>query len=588
MKRIKLLPENLINQIAAGEVIERPASVVKELVENSIDAGSAKIEIEISNECRNIRVADNGSGIHKEDAVLAFSRHATSKLQEEKDLWNISTLGFRGEALASIISIAKVSCTTRTQDSNSGIKIDCANSEVAISEKGCATGTIMEVKELFHNVPAREKFLKKSQTEFSNIAEVVQNIAVSNHNIAFELIHKGNRVLKTSGSSDLSVVLSEVYSKELLKELVEVYKYDSDPEMEVKGYVSSPDFTRSTRKAVYLYVNGRSVKCPILSKAIDTAYKDLIPSGRYPFAVINLKLPYDALDVNVHPAKREVRYLNPNPVFNFVLSSVKSALEFTSAVEQKEISREYSYSQPSYTAYKAPVYTNTGYSRPYEIREKTDFSYNTAQKSLEFFAPEPMPLFNEEKNIVATEQRQKIIGQFKNTYIIAEIQEGLLMVDQHIAHERVIYERLKTSDNYASQMLLTSNPVELEPVQISILEENRDLLNKYGYDFELNNRSVMLTRLPQTASKSSPEEIVKELLESLDGSLDEIKNKILITTACHSAVKAGEKLSIWQMEELINDLLRCSFSKTCPHGRAISHVIPTKEIAAFFGRFEAE
>ncbi|HBH18072.1 MAG TPA: DNA mismatch repair endonuclease MutL, partial [Cyanobacteria bacterium UBA9579] len=304
MKRIKLLPENLINQIAAGEVIERPASIVKELVENSIDAGATRVEIEISNECRNIRVADNGSGIHKDDVALAFSRHATSKLQQENDLWTISTLGFRGEALASIISIAKVSCLTRTADSPVGVKVDCENSEITITETGCAIGTTMEVKELFYNVPARRKFLKKAQTELASIIEVVQSIAISYPEVSIHLIHKGRTSLKTTGSKDMATVISEIYSKELLDELVEVYKDDTEYKLEVKGFTSNPNFTRSNKKAIYVFVNGRTVKCPILSKAIDTAYKGLIPSDKYPFAILDLIIPAGEVDVNVHPAKR--------------------------------------------------------------------------------------------------------------------------------------------------------------------------------------------------------------------------------------------------------------------------------------------
>jgi len=587
MKRIRLLPENLINQIAAGEVIERPASIVKELVENSIDAGATRVEIEISNECRNIRVADNGSGIHSDDVALAFSRHATSKLEQEKDLWAISTLGFRGEALASIISVAKVTCLTRTADSPHGVKVECENSEITISETGCAIGTTMEVKELFYNVPARKKFLKKSQTELASIIEVVQSIAISYPEISIHLIHKGRTTLKTTGSRDLSTVVSEIYSRELLDELVEVYKDDSQDKLEVKGFVSNPNFTRSNKKAIYLFVNGRTVKCPILSKAIDTAYKGLIPGDKYPFAILDLIIPASEVDVNVHPAKREIRYTNPNQMFNFVYSAVKSTLEFNS-FSSSTISSDAIVS-PSRSGFQSEYKTS---SKPYfpvaNAQNKVDFSKMQEKigKSMEFFSPPTQSKIEFNEDITTNANWFKVIGQLFNTYIIIENPEGLQIVDQHIAHERVIYEKLKSSQNFASQLLLTSIPVELEPTQISGLEENRELLAKFGYEYEIENKQVTLKQVPQILVNSAPDKIINDILESLEGSLEHIENKILITTACHAAVKAGAKLSIWQMEELINDWLNTSYNKTCPHGRKISHIINSKEIASFFGRIE--
>ncbi|MFA6990058.1 MAG: DNA mismatch repair endonuclease MutL, partial [Candidatus Gastranaerophilaceae bacterium] len=379
MKRIKLLDKNLINQIAAGEVIERPASVVKELIENSIDSGSTKISVEINNECRNIRVADNGSGINKDDIELAFSRHATSKIQTEKDLWNINTLGFRGEALASIISVSKVTCITRTKDSETGYKAECENSVVKITETGCAQGTIMEIKDLFYNIPARLKFLKKNQTEFAYIPEILQSLAISHPEIAFVLSSKGNTLLKTLGSGDIEATISEIYSTELIKELSVINLQDENSKISISGVTSSPEYTRSNKKAIYIFVNGRIVRCPVISKATETAYKDLIADNRYPFAVINLEVKPDEVDVNVHPSKKEVRYTNTNLIYGFVYSAVKNALEKTIKV----------YAQPVKNAD-----TNfSGHQTPFPnehrsfIAEKTDFKsfkkiydYNTSEK----------------------------------------------------------------------------------------------------------------------------------------------------------------------------------------------------------------
>src|SRR5574344_1768509 len=290
MARIKQLSKNLINQIAAGEVIERPASVVKELVENSVDAGSKKVSIEINNECRNIRVADNGSGIHPDDIILAFSKHATSKIQTDKDLYNIHTLGFRGEALSSIISISKLTCTTRTKDFEIGTKVVCENSNVNKVETGCAIGTIIEIKDLFYNLPARLKFLRKPDTEFSYIQELIQSIAVAHPAVAFELKKNGKIILSTTGSGILLQVIKEVFSNAVTSNLKEVLKTDQISDLKISGYVSPPDFTRSSKKDFYTFINSRTVKCPIFQKSIEMAYKNLMASGKYPFVVLNLEI----------------------------------------------------------------------------------------------------------------------------------------------------------------------------------------------------------------------------------------------------------------------------------------------------------
>src|SRR5574344_1643035 len=326
MKRIKQLSKHLINQIAAGEVIERPASVVKEMCENSIDAGATKISIEVSNECRNLRIADNGSGIHPDDIMLAFSKHATSKIQSDEDLFAISTLGFRGEALSSIISISKVTCITRTKDFDFGTKVECKNSEVKSSKTGCAIGTIMLIEDLFYNLPARLKFLKNSKTEFSYIHELVQSLAIINSNISFELKNNEKTILKTTGSNDNMTAIKEVFSSDLTKNLKTVLKTDKLSNFKISGFASTPDLTRSSKKNYYIYINSRSVKCPVFQKAIDTAYKNTLPNGKYPFVVLNLQIPPTEVDVNVHPTKKEVRYKNTNQIFNFIYSAIDMAL----------------------------------------------------------------------------------------------------------------------------------------------------------------------------------------------------------------------------------------------------------------------
>lgn len=577
MKRIKLLPENLINQIAAGEVIERPASAVKELVENSIDAGAKRVEIEISNGGRDIRVADNGTGIHKDDVALAFSRHATSKIEKQKDLWAINTLGFRGEALASIISVAKVTCITRTVDEETGIKVECRDSEIKVSETGCGVGTIMNVKDLFYNIPARLKFLKNPQTEVTNITEVIQNIAVAHPEVAVNLIHKKFSVVKTTGSGDLAATISEIYSKELIKELSEISYEDSQFNLRLNGYVSNPDYTRSNKKGIYVFVNGRTVKCPIISKAVDTVFKDLIPSGKYPFAVLNLIIPSSEIDVNVHPAKKEVKYSKPNLIFNFVYSAIKFALEGNPEFKGFKLIVPEEKEETQTT--KVVDFAKFADFREDEIIEvsipakkiEQDFSQNKIEFSIE----------NTETPVV---NNYKIIGQFDNTYILVETDEGLQIIDQHIAHERHLYEKLKETRVPTSQLLLTSALIEPEAEDILLLQENEAFLANYGFEFEFVEGGIKLKRIPQMLAEKDHEKIVFELIETIDANPANLENEILEKIACHAAVKAGEKLSMWQMEELITIWAGTKFNKTCPHGRKIAHTIPTKEVAKFFGR----
>ena len=445
MARIKQLSKHLINQIAAGEVIERPASVVKELVENSVDAGASKISIEISNECRDIRVADNGSGIHPDDIMLAFSKHATSKISTDEDLFAIDTLGFRGEALSSIISIAKLTCTTRTKDFETGTKVKCENSEVKKVETGCAIGTIMEIKDLFYNIPARLKFLKNPNTEFSYIQELVQSIAISHPQTAFELKKNGKTVLKTSGNNELKHALKELFSNNVTDNLKEVLKTDQLSGLKISGYVSTPDFTRSSKKDYHIYINSRTVKCPIFMKAIDTAYKNLISNGKYPFVVLNLELPPSDVDVNVHPTKKEVRYKNTNQIFNFIMTGIHGGLA------------NYTEPEPSYNIQqKVAEKTNIIELKPQQntfdiVYNKTDDEMVVEEKTFDMIQDKTPQVVSEteQKQIFkpvekAPEPEENIVGQYKNTYIIVEKEDGMEIIDQHIAEERYIYEKLKS------------------------------------------------------------------------------------------------------------------------------------------------
>lgn len=601
MKRIKQLSKHLINQIAAGEVIERPASVVKELVENSIDAGATKISIEVSNECRDLRIADNGSGIHPDDIMLAFSKHATSKIESDEDLFAISTLGFRGEALSSIISISKLTCTTRTKDFDHGTKVECENSQVKKVQTGCAVGTIMEIRNLFYNLPARLKFLKNPKTEFSYIQELIQYLSVINPQISFELKNNGKTILKTTGQNDLKLAIKEVYSQDVIENLKEVLKTDKLSGFKISGYVSTPNYTRSSKKSYHIYINSRTVKCPVFQKSIDTAYKNLIGIGKYPFVVLNLEIPPSEIDVNVHPTKKEVRYKNTNQIFNFIYSAVDMALSNFSNFSSNSSENSFAQRNEIFTSINNNYNNSNILSIPKTIEESDDIYVKEEELVQYSFLNNPSPqtsppvvdgeyhasLTQDSSQLIAHNSQDNIIGQYKNTYILIEQDGGLEIVDQHIAEERFIYEKLKAQKQPASQLLFVSDVFEISASEAEMIKDNKEKIEKFGYGIEfLKENELIFKKVPQMLAKVSPKELLADILENLSGNLDNLEEKILIMTSCKAAVKAGQKLSPWQMQEIISNWRKCEKPYTCPHGRPISKLISHKQIASFFERNE--
>ncbi len=591
MARIKQLSKHLINQIAAGEVIERPASVVKELTENSIDAGATRVSIEITNECRDIRVADNGCGIHPDDILLAFSKHATSKLQEDEDIFDIRTLGFRGEALASIISISKLTCITRTKDFQTGTKVKCENSEVSQVETGCAIGTIMEIKDLFYNVPVRLKFLKSANTEFSYIQEIIQSIALSHPEVSIELKKFGKTVLKTTGQNNLTQTIKEVYSSDVTNNLKEVLKTDNISGLKISGFVSTPDYTRSSKKSYHIYINSRSVKCPVFQKAIDMVYKNLTANNKFPFVVLNLEIPPHDVDVNVHPTKKEVRYKNPNQIFNFIYSSIEAGLSNYKETLPPQTQAPVKFEQPA-NVVEFPQTIQI--QKEVYVDEKSDTMYisdfgmqKIQEETHKFSSPQ---MFTEQKQIFTPqvtppEPEEKIVGQYHDTYILIDTDDGLEIVDQHIAEERYIYEKLKSEKNIVSQMLFVSDVIEVSSSEAELIKENLDKFERFGYGIDfLKDNELIFRKVPQLLSKVNPKDIIADILENIEGDIDNLEEKILITTSCKAAVKANTKLSIWQMQEIIKKWRTTKMPYTCPHGRTISKVIAHKELAGFFQR----
>ena len=586
MKRIKQLSRQLINQISAGEVIERPASVVKELVENSIDAGATRIEVEISKDCLSIRVSDNGSGIHPDDIELAFSKHATSKIENADDLFDIHTMGFRGEALASIISIAKVICTTRTKNFETGTKVECEESSVKSAPAACAVGTTMEVQDLFYNTPVRQKFLKSEKVELSYIAEILQSIAIAHPEVSITLINEGKTPVKTSGSGDLLCVLTEIYSNSIAGELKKINKKDELSKLHATGFCSTPDFTRSTKKSIYVFVNNRVVKCPVILKAIDTAYKNMLPAGKYPFVCLNLEIPACDVDVNVHPTKKEVRYKNPNQIFNFIYGSIIDAL--SNFKTQKADTADNAVIP--FGNYNSLITQNID-----EEKNDDDTVYVTDENMAEIkqsnarqFDLNIQQIDLDLQKTVHVEETINIIGQYRNTYIIFEEDTELKIVDQHIADERYIFEQLQEhlkQENISSQLLLISDVMNLEPADIKLLEENAGKLKRFGYEIQkVSENEVVFKKIPQVISHIKVKDIMSDILENLHGDLNNLEEKMLVTMSCKAAVKAGTELNLWQMEELIKKWKTTKMPYTCPHGRPIVHSFSEKEIASFFHR----
>lgn len=591
MKRIRQLSKHLINQIAAGEVIERPASVVKELVENSIDAGATKVSVEVSNECRDLRIADNGSGIHPDDISLAFSKHATSKIETDEDLFAISTLGFRGEALSSIISIAKLTCTTRTKDFDYGTKVECENSQVKKVQTGCAIGTIMDVKNLFYNLPARLKFLKNPKTEFSYIQELMQSLALAHPQVSFELKNNGKTILKTI-PGDLKNAIKEIYMQGAIDYMKEVLKTDKLSGFRISGFVSTPDYTRSSKKSYHIYINSRMVKCPVFMKSIDMAYKNLIGIGKYPLVVLNLELPPSEIDVNVHPTKKEVRYKNTNQVFNFIYSSIDMALSnssFAQASEARAITEEIVRALPSTKPEENDdVYVSDAALVQHSLisdeeRGQANSKWQMANSDEKTDNYSPVQPFS--PSIQDNSSPENIIGQYKNTYILIEKEDGLEIVDQHIAEERYIYEKLKSQKQPASQLLFVSDILQVSASEAELIKENKEKFEKFGYGIEfLKENEIIFKKVPQMLAKANPKELLADVLQNLSGDLDNLEEKILITMSCKAAVKAGQRLNVWEMQNIIKNWRTCEKPYTCPHGRPISKLLAHNQIASFFER----
>ncbi len=610
---IQILPDDLANQIAAGEVVERPASIVKELVENAIDAGATRISIEIEEAGKkSIRVSDNGSGMEPEDACLAFERHATSKIQNAGDLESIRSLGFRGEALPSIASISRVRMATGTGKGRNGTEVSmegggaCRVKEIAFSK-----GTTIEVNQIFYNTPARQKFLKKDGTEAAHITQVVQQQALANPEIQFSLHHNGRQLLATLPTDQGLYRIAELFGAELSKELIRVEKNDGT--YRIEGFISSPVYTRSNRNTQYYFINSRFVRDRVLLSATQQGYSHLLPRGQHPVLFLFMTMDPGLLDVNVHPAKAEVRFAFQQDVYRFVSHAVQDALQqndksFTAPIDDSAPGQgrepKPSYEVPGHLSASVPSKDPVlGSSQPEPGRgdwsRGLEALYRTAPpadrmrgieadpQQIEFFGQKPKPI----SDLIFSEFEP--VGQLNNSFILMQGPKGVLVVDQHIAHERVLYERFREAAENKKvevQDMLFPLAVELPPAEAQALSEHLESLRELGMHLEPFGKDGFLLRsVPAVLKNQDQESIVREVAgrlirEEKDHTLQNKMEDIMIMMSCRNAIKVNHPMELDQIRKLMHDLEQTQMPYTCPHGRPIALLFEMNDILKKFQR----
>ncbi len=683
MSRIRLLPDHVANQIAAGEVVERPASVAKELVENAIDAGATRITIDVETGGRRLlKVSDDGHGMVRDDAVLAFERHATSKIRQSEDLASIATLGFRGEALASIASVAKVELTTKTEDAAAATRVVIEGGKMRdVKDAAHPRGTTIVVRDLFFNVPARRKFLRSEATESFHLTNLVTHYALAHPEIAFTLTNNGREVLRVGPAKDLRERAYQVFGAEFLDNLLEVR--GGHPKVaEVSGFVSAPRDRRTSRDAQYLFVNGRFVRDRLISRALSEGYRAVLPHGVYPAALLFIETPLEEVDVNVHPAKTEVRFRRAAAVAEAVREAVRNALASAGYLQEAEGRRQEAVERGSsptvregseevaMSAAASDVSSSTLGSAEVEIEPQRGSSTSASQNRIEFISD---PLYEEEsfiepaaevasgkpdtlrdldailRNSLANYPRPTLVedvkeagtertlepatrqsegdttktaavtlpplnsaekfarevsvdslsnnirplGQLDESFIIATDDDGLLLIDQHVAHERVLFDKyraLESSRLPESQQLLIPETFDLTPAQVSIFDHLATELETYGFNLmRLSGRTVAIKATPADLPAGEARNMLAELLDTVDAekkgtARETLRDEIAASLACHAAIKVNMPLTVEKMRWLIDRLLKTSSPTTCPHGRPVILRLATRDILKGFHR----
>lgn len=635
MARINVLPKEIYQLIAAGEVVERPSSVVKEMIENSLDAGAKNITLEIKNGGSTyIRITDDGCGIERDDVRKVFISHATSKISKKDDLNSIATLGFRGEAMASISAVSKVELLTKAENEEIGTRYEIAGGEeLEFDDAGCPNGTTIVVRDIFFNTPARMKFLKKDVTEGNQVAGIVDRMAISHPEISFRFIRDGKQVLITSGNGDLKSTVYSVLGKEMSDSLMSVdYSFN---DMRITGFVSKPTASRKSRAGQYFYINNRIVKSKTAMAALEQAYKNTIMVGRFPACVLNIELNPAQVDVNVHPAKTEVRFANEKPIFDLVYYAVKTAIENDRTVKEVEFKENPIYRQEPKNVYQNN--DNKSFQAKFDFFKKKDEppsqqviktkprenfwqveapkpEYKIARDekpkarvdiNIEYEEPEEnstakskdAPKERDIEKVVITDEKDnenfipnfKLIGEAFKTYLIVEIENELYFIDKHAAHERMNFERFKAQATVETQMLLAPVVVNLTKDEFIAISENVELIKKCGFELEEFGESQIIVRaIPSLVDGDSVKdlmlEIAQKLLEHKTDILPDKIDWIYHSASCRGAVKAGDYTSRQEQEMFVKKLLSMPNIRFCPHGRPVFIKMSKYDIEKQFGR----
>jgi len=580
-RKIQVLPQSISQAIAAGEVVERPASVVKELMENAVDAGSSEITVELgAGGLQLIRVVDSGEGMDQGDVPLAFQRYATSKIRNAEDLYDIHTLGFRGEALPSICQVSKMTLQTRTRHSISGTKVICEGGEIkSISETGCPIGTEVEVKQLFYNIPVKRKFLKSIRSELRSALNHFLRLSLSYPKISFKFIHDGRTLHEYLKTESPLVRIEAIFGKEIHSHL-EPIEFEGEG-IRISGYASLPSISKRNAESIFFYVNQRCIRDRMIYKAILDAYRHILPNNQFPVVILFIVLPPSAVDVNVHPTKAEVKFQNPDRVYQAVLASVRMVLQ----------------EGPSRLEEMAPV------------GEEKAWGFHRSAPSSLFRQEDPsVPSFfmsGKEEGVLTVQDEgglpwkpeekwaYTILGQIQGTYILCEGEGNLIFIDQHAAHERILFEKFKKEyekRSIASERLLLPILMEFSAEESYILESGGEALKEIGFEIERVGEKLFAIRsIPSFIDQKDPKEFVREVLDELSflekgKKGDEATQTLLVALACHSAVRANSLLRREEIDGLVKSLIPFHRSTTCPHGRPIFFVLPLEELGKQFKR----
>ena len=620
MSKIRVLADHVANQIAAGEVVERPASVAKELVENSIDAGAKRITIEIEAGGRRLlKVSDDGEGMVRDDAILAFERHATSKIRNTEDLAAIGTLGFRGEALASIASVAKVELLTCTENARAATRVTIEGGRMRdVKDAAHPRGTTIAVRDLFFNIPARRKFLRSEATETFHLTNLVTHYALAHPEIAFTFVNNGREVVRAASAKDLRERAYQIFGEEFLENLLEVNSGDAQV-ARVSGFVSAPKDRRTSRDSQYLFVNRRFVRDRMIGRALSEGYRSILPHGVYPAALLFIETPLEEVDVNVHPAKTEVRFRRQAAVADAVREAVRLALASASYVPAPEpppapepiMTATASVSSftpqpriefvppplpPVPPPLQAPVEPSGE-----EIARDVDVMIQSAiiQSPPSVKSAVALPPLNSAEKLAREVTPESLstnirpLGQLEESFIIATDDEGLLLIDQHVAHERILFDKyraLEAERRSESQQLLVPETFDLTPAQAAVFDDLAPELENYGFELmRLSGRTVAIKAIPGDLPGGEARNMLSELLDTVDAekknsARETLRDEIAASLACHAAIKVNMPLAPEKMRWLIDRLLQTSSPTTCPHGRPVILRLRTRDILKGFHR----